>query len=68
MPGTYQELFGNHDLTALDRHWTKDYIQHNPTMTDGTEGVKQFVEKLGLQNIDVMQAVSADKTNKRSMY
>lgn len=46
----YQELFGNHDLTALDRYWTKDYIQHNPTMTDGTEGVKQFVQKLGLQN------------------
>jgi len=44
----YQELFGDHDLTALDRYWAKDYIQHNPYMTDGTEAVKQFVEKIGL--------------------
>jgi predicted SnoaL-like aldol condensation-catalyzing enzyme len=46
----YQELFGDHDLTALDRYWAKDYIQHNPTMGDGTEQVKQFLEKLGLQH------------------
>ncbi|WP_395703041.1 nuclear transport factor 2 family protein [Aquabacterium sp.] len=46
----YQALFGDHDLTALDRYWAKDYIQHNPMMGDGTEAVKQFVEKLGLLN------------------
>jgi predicted SnoaL-like aldol condensation-catalyzing enzyme len=46
----YQELFGDHDLTALDRHWAKDYIQHNPSMGDGTEAVKQFIEKLGILN------------------
>jgi hypothetical protein len=28
----YQELFGDHDLTALDRYWAKEYIQHNPSM------------------------------------
>jgi predicted SnoaL-like aldol condensation-catalyzing enzyme len=44
----YQALFGDHDLGAVDRYWAKDYIQHNPYMTDGTEAVKQFVEKLGL--------------------
>ena len=44
----YQALFGDHDLTALDRYWAKDYIQHNPSMGDGTEAVKQFVEKIGL--------------------
>lgn len=44
----YQALFGDHDLTALDRYWAKDYIQHNPYMGDGTEAVKQFVEKIGL--------------------
>jgi predicted SnoaL-like aldol condensation-catalyzing enzyme len=46
----YQELFGDHDLTALDRYWAKDYIQHNPSMGDGTEAVKQFIEKRGIFN------------------
>jgi predicted SnoaL-like aldol condensation-catalyzing enzyme len=41
----YQELFGDHDLTALDRYWAKEYIQHNPSMGDGTDAVKQFMEK-----------------------
>lgn len=44
----YQELFGDHDLTALDRYWTKEYIQHNPYMTDGTGAVRQYLEKIGI--------------------
>jgi predicted SnoaL-like aldol condensation-catalyzing enzyme len=44
----YQALFGDHDLSAVDRYWAPDYIQHNPYMADGTEAVKQFVEKIGL--------------------
>lgn len=44
----YQALFGDHDLDAVDRYWAKDYIQHNPYMADGTQAVKQFVEKIGL--------------------
>jgi predicted SnoaL-like aldol condensation-catalyzing enzyme len=46
----YQALFGDHDLAAVDRYWAKDYVQHNPYMVDGTEAVKQFVEKIGLFN------------------
>lgn len=46
----YQELFGDHDLTALDRYWAKDYIQHNPALGDGPAAVKQFIEKLGIFN------------------
>ena len=46
----YQALFGDHDLTALDRYWAKDYIQHNPSMGDGIDAVKQFVGKIGLLN------------------
>ena len=46
----YQALFGDHDLGAVDRYWAKDYIQHNPYMADGTEAVKQYVEKIGLLN------------------
>ncbi len=44
----YQELFGDHDLTALDRYWADEYIQHNPSMTDGREAVKTFLESLGI--------------------
>jgi predicted SnoaL-like aldol condensation-catalyzing enzyme len=44
----YQELFGDHDLTALDRYWATNYIQHNPTMTDGRDSVRQLLEKLGI--------------------
>lgn len=38
----YQELFGDHDVSALDRYWAENYIQHNPTMTDGRDAVKGF--------------------------
>lgn len=44
----YQALFGDHDLGAVDRYWAQDYLQHNPYMADGTEAVKQYVEKIGL--------------------
>lgn len=44
----YQELFGDHDLTALDRYWATDYIQHNPTMTDGRDSVRQLLEQMGI--------------------
>jgi predicted SnoaL-like aldol condensation-catalyzing enzyme len=44
----YQELFGDHDLTALDRYWADAYIQHNPSMTDGREAVKAFLESIGI--------------------
>jgi predicted SnoaL-like aldol condensation-catalyzing enzyme len=46
----YQELFGNHDLTALDRYWADAYIQHNPSMTDGREAVKTFLQGLGIDS------------------
>ncbi|MBA1142347.1 MULTISPECIES: nuclear transport factor 2 family protein [Mesorhizobium] len=44
----FQELFGDHDLTALDRYWATDYIQHNPSISDGREAVKTFFESLGI--------------------
>ena len=44
----YQELFGDHDLGALDRYWARNYIQHNPYMADGTEAVKQYLGKIGI--------------------
>lgn len=59
----YQELFGDHDLTALDRYWAKDYIQHNPTMTDGIDSVRQLLEKMGVahwpkQKVDFKRVIA----------
>ncbi|AEH86872.1 protein of unknown function DUF1486 [Mesorhizobium opportunistum WSM2075] len=46
----YQALFGDHDLSALDRYWADKYIQHNPTMTDGRDSVKKLLESMGVAN------------------
>lgn len=46
----YQALFGDHDLGALDLYWSDDYIQHNPHMTDGKQGVRDFMTQLGILN------------------
>ena len=37
------ELFINGDLTALDRYWVADYIQHNPGIPNGTEHVRKMM-------------------------
>jgi predicted SnoaL-like aldol condensation-catalyzing enzyme len=41
------ELFGNRDLTALERYWDPGYIQHNPRMPNGTEFFKKMIPSLG---------------------
>lgn len=37
------ELLQKKDVTALDRYWEPSYIQHNPTLLDGVEVIKNFV-------------------------
>lgn len=39
----YQKLFGDKDLSVIDRYIAVDYIQHNPTMADGREGLRAAV-------------------------
>lgn len=39
----YQELFGDKDVSAIDRYLTKDYIQHNPSVPDGRAPMKAAV-------------------------
>ena len=46
----YQGLFGEHDLTVIDKYWAKDYIQHNPYMADGRDSVRSYVVKLGIEH------------------
>lgn len=59
----YQELFGDHDLSALDRYWAADYIQHNPTMADGRDSVRQMLDSMGIahwpkQTVDFKRVIA----------
>ncbi len=47
----YQRIFGDQDITAIDEYISKDFIQHNPTIADGPEGVKALVKMLTSQGV-----------------
>ncbi len=38
----YDEVFGKHNLAAVDRYMHDDYIQHNPDTRQGKEGFVEF--------------------------
>ena len=40
----YEEVFNNKDLSNLDAYMCDDYMQHNPTVKDGKEGFKEFLD------------------------
>ncbi|MGK9118306.1 nuclear transport factor 2 family protein [Olivibacter jilunii] len=40
----YQALFGDLDVSVLDKYWTADFKQHNPMAEDGTRGLRKTVE------------------------
>lgn len=42
----YQRIFGDLDVAAIDEFMSKDFIQHNPTIADGPQGVKALVQML----------------------
>ena len=37
------EVFLNGDVTALDRYWSENYVQHNPQIPNGREALKQML-------------------------
>ena len=47
----YQRIFGDLDVSAVDKYMSKNFIQHNPTTPDGPEGVKQLVQMLVSQGV-----------------
>lgn len=47
----YQRIFGDLDASAVDEFMSKDFVQHNPTIADGPEGVKQLVQMLASQGV-----------------
>jgi predicted SnoaL-like aldol condensation-catalyzing enzyme len=59
----YQELLGDHDITALDRYWSEDYIQHNPHQADGRKDLKEALTRIGIfstpkNKIEVVRAIA----------
>jgi predicted SnoaL-like aldol condensation-catalyzing enzyme len=56
----YQELFGDKDINAMDKYIGETYIQHNPSVADGKETLRQAVtqwfkgapkEKIDIQHL-----------------
>ena len=40
------ELFGNRDLTAIDRHWAAGYIEHSTLAGPGLDGLREAASSL----------------------
>jgi predicted SnoaL-like aldol condensation-catalyzing enzyme len=47
----YHRIFGDQDLAAIDEYMSRDFIQHNPTIADGPDGVRALVKMLASQGI-----------------
>ena len=47
----YQRIFGELDTTAVDEFMSKNFLQHNPTIADGQDGVKALVKMLASQGV-----------------
>lgn len=59
----YQQLFGDKDLSSIDRYLTKDYIQHNPEVADGRDAFKTAATQwLSGQPKEVMNVPHATAT------
>jgi predicted SnoaL-like aldol condensation-catalyzing enzyme len=55
-------LFGEKDLTAIDRYWAPTYIQHNPTVPNGPEGLKAVMGTLPILPSSTPHRVLADES------
>ncbi|MGJ4931549.1 nuclear transport factor 2 family protein [Bradyrhizobium sp. HKCCYLS2038] len=51
----YQRIFGDLDASAVDECMSKTFVQHNPTIADGPDGVKQLVQMLASQGVPKQQ-------------
>lgn len=51
----YQRIFGDLDVSAVDEFISKDFIQHNPTLPDGIEGIRGVVQMLSSQGVPKQQ-------------
>ena len=42
-----RELFTEHDLSSLDRHFSEDYVEHSPLVENGKDGLRELVSGAG---------------------
>lgn len=40
------ELFHERDSKAIERYWHESYVQHNPSIESGHEGLKKLLDLL----------------------
>ena len=40
------ELFGQKDLSAVDRYWAEPYLQHDASLASGVEAFREFVRQV----------------------
>src|SRR5262245_22039466 len=40
------DIFRKKDPTAVDRHFSESFIQHDPTLADGRAGMKSFAAEV----------------------
>jgi hypothetical protein len=40
------DVFIHRDITAFDNYFSKDYRQHNPSIPNGTDALKQLIPAL----------------------
>jgi predicted SnoaL-like aldol condensation-catalyzing enzyme len=45
----YEKVLNQHDTKALEAMFAEDYIQHNPQVADGRDGLAKLVEHLSSQ-------------------
>lgn len=41
-----KEFFVNRDSTAIARYWHESYVQHNPSMINGHQGLRDILEHI----------------------
>jgi predicted SnoaL-like aldol condensation-catalyzing enzyme len=48
----YDQLFNHANTSVIDKYVRSDYIQHNPTVANGPDALRQLVESLHASNPD----------------
>jgi predicted SnoaL-like aldol condensation-catalyzing enzyme len=58
----YKGLFNDRNAALLDQYWDPGYLQHNPSVPNGTDALRQFVQSLpaGGTKLDFFQTISDD--------
>lgn len=53
----YQRIFGDLDIAGVDEYVKENFIQHNPTIADGPQGIKALVQMLKSQGVSKQKIV-----------